>query len=263
MAGNNDGFNLDDMMEIFGEAPAASAVRASEASSLSTAAPVSTISASIPDPEFLTAEEQALLRAYEQRKQERLQRPVPPLPPEPQGSLDHDERRILEDFETARAARRLPPPGQGLVDIEAAENEAFCSMIEETRTIMFSFLVPLIGIKATNNMLNKSVEKARDKAPVVLKDANWQMDGTLREDGSIDAERVLKNIAALAPSTRVDDYLAGLRELVGLRLRAVEAGLGAGAGADLKARLSAARADLVRRPIQDAWVNAFYSRVLA
>ncbi|HTA17276.1 MAG TPA: hypothetical protein VK786_05985 [bacterium] len=147
----------------------------------------------------------------------------------------------------------------------APENEAFCAMRDETRAEMIAFLVPLIGIRATNNMLNKSVEKARSKAPVVLKDANWRMDGTLREDGSVDPERLLKNAVGLPEATRMDEYLAGLRELVGLRIRAVEAGLGAGPCSDMKARLLSIRGGMQKLsvPMQEEWIEAFYSRVLA
>ena len=102
-----------------------------------------------------------------------------------------------------------------LLDIIEAEgeNDAFCAMLDETRKSMFTFLAPLIGIKAATNMLTKTVEKARSKAPVVLKDANWKMDGSLRDDGSVDNERLLKNVASLPAVSRATDYLNGLREL--------------------------------------------------
>jgi hypothetical protein len=158
------------------------------------------------------------------------------------------------------------PPAEPQPPVEfAAENEAFCAMLDETRAEMIGFLVPLIGIRATNNMLNKSVEKARAKAPVVLKDANWRMDGTLREDGSVDPERLLKNAVGLPEATRMDEYLAGLHELVGLRIRAVEAGLGPGPCNDMKARLVAIRGGMQKLsvPMQEEWIEAFYSKVLA
>ena len=78
------------------------------------------------------------------------------------------------------AAAGGPSASDVLLDIEQKENDAFCAMLDETRKSMFTFLAPLIGIKAATNMLTKTVEKARAKAPVVLKDANWKMDGSLR-----------------------------------------------------------------------------------
>lgn len=161
------------------------------------------------------------------------------------------------------AAPAAPPSGEdGLLDIEVPETEAFCAMVDESRKIMFTFLAPLIGIKAATNMLNKTVEKARSKAPVVLKDANWRMDGSLREDGSVDSERLFKNVSGLPAATRVQDFLAGLRELVSLRFKAVEVGLGASTAGDMKAKVLEARGPLVRKPLNEKWVDIFYRRVV-
>lgn len=160
------------------------------------------------------------------------------------------------------AAPAGPKASDVLIDIEQKENDAFCAMLDETRKAMFTFLAPLIGIKASNNMLNKSVEKARAKAPVVLKDANWKMDGTLREDGSVDPERLLKNAASLPAATRVEEYLAGLRELVGLRIKAVEAGLGATTAGEMKNRVLACQAALKQKPIPKEWVEIFFRQVV-
>ncbi len=111
-----------------------------------------------------------------------------------------------------------------LLDVELKENEAFCFMLDETRKAMFTFLAPLIGIKAATNMLNKTVEKARAKAPVVLKDANWKMDGSLRDDGSVDPERLLKNVSSLPAghsggglSDRIEGALLPARQSRGSR----------------------------------------------
>jgi hypothetical protein len=149
-----------------------------------------------------------------------------------------------------------------LLDIEQRENDAFCFMLDETRKAMFTFLAPLIGIKAATNMLNKTVEKARAKAPVVLKDGNWKMDGSLRDDGSVDPERLLKNVSGISAGTRVSDYLAGLRELISLRIKAVEAGLGATTATEMKARVVLSRSHAVEKKINPAWVDLFYRDVV-
>jgi hypothetical protein len=127
---------------------------------------------------------------------------------------------------------------------------------------MFTFLAPLIGIKAATNMLTKTVEKARAKAPVVLKDANWKMDGSLRDDGSVDSERLLKNVGSLAPVGRVAGYLAGLRELVSLRIKAVEAGLGSTTAGEMRNRVLATREHFSNKPWPKEWVALFYSDVV-
>ncbi|HTB23599.1 MAG TPA: hypothetical protein VK914_12960 [bacterium] len=262
MARNDNGFNLDDMMEIFGDATAS----AKPAAAPSTAPP----RAPQPPPpvaaEDLTDDEQALLRAYEKRKQDQRLQDAARRKLEELEVREREERRIIEEFEKEQASKVAAQPVAPLTDIDASENEAFCTMLDETRMVMLAFLVPLIGIKATTNMLNKSVEKARTKAPVVLKDANWQMDGTLREDGSVDPDRLLRNAANLSPPTRVDEYLAGLRELVDLRLKAVEAGLGAGPGETLRAKLRESRVLLRQKlpsPAQATWIDLFFGRVLA
>lgn len=166
----------------------------------------------------------------------------------------------------APAATAPAKPGRSaadiLLDIEQKENDAFCAMLDETRKAMFTFLAPLIGIKASNNMLNKSVEKARAKAPVVLKDANWKMDGSLREDGSVDPERLMKNVASLPAATRVDDYLAGLGELLGIRFKAVEAGLGATTAGEMKNRVLATRDSAGMKKAPADWVEIFFRQVV-
>jgi actin-related protein len=162
----------------------------------------------------------------------------------------------------APAAKAGPSASDVLLDIELKENEAFCLMLDETRKAMFTFLAPLIGIKAANNMLNKSVEKARTKAPIALKDANWRMDGSLRDDGSVDPERLLKNVANLPVATRVNDYLTGFHELVAIRIKAVEAGLGATTSGEMKNRVLATRDVIKTKPIDPRWVELFFTEVV-
>ena len=175
---------------------------------------------------------------------------APGLPPLPGGAPP------------APVSNAAPSAQDILLDIEQKENDAFCAMLDETRKAMFTFLAPLIGIKAATNMLTKTVEKARAKAPVVLKDANWKMDGSLRDDGSVDNERLLKNVGNLAPLGRVVGYLAGLKELVGLRLNAVEAGLGATTAGEMRNRVQATRAHFTGKAWPKEWVDLFYNDVV-
>lgn len=148
-----------------------------------------------------------------------------------------------------------------LIDIEAKELEAFLWMLDETRKAMFTYLAPLIGIKASTNMLSKTVEKARAKAPVLLKDANWKSDGALREDGSVDPERIARNVSALPAASRVDDFLNGLRELVQLRIKTVEAGLGAHTAGELRGRCLELRPKLKEKASPE-WLELFLMHVV-
>lgn len=399
MSRNDDGFNLDDMMEIFGDAMPATPKAPVATASVMAPKPVATPALATED-DGLSADEQALLEAYEKQKQDKRRREdeakkkkdedakrileeyeraqaeakakdererrdreakrqaeLEELKKKEEFKLDaerlaEEERKIIEDFEREAASQKikqeadrkaqeasaqaelqrlaeqqhaetqkreaeeaskeaalqaqaqaqsvgkkdsrllellakaqqdlqaaaLPPlPGGGaeapaakggpkasdvILDVELKENEAFCLMLDETRKAMFTFLAPLIGIKAANNMLNKSVEKARSKAPIVLKDANWRMDGSLRDDGSVDPERLLKNVASLPVATRVDDYLAGFRELVTIRIKAVEAGLGATTSGEMKNRVLATRDGLKSKAIDPRWLELFFSEVV-
>ena len=180
-----------------------------------------------------------------------------------QQDLQHTAPPPLPGMAPIEAAPGASKAGDVLLDIEVKENEAFCFMLDETRKSMFTFLAPLIGIKAATNMLNKTVEKARAKAPIVLKDANWKMDGSLRDDGSVDPERLLKNASTLPAATKVADYLTGLKELCSLRVKAVEAGLGATTANEMKSRVMATRPHAVEKKIQAEWVELFYGEVLA
>jgi hypothetical protein len=150
-----------------------------------------------------------------------------------------------------------------VADIGQPENDAFCAMLEETRKVMLGFLGPLIGVKPALKMLAKSLEKARAKAPEVLRDANWTMDGSLREDGSVDPERLLKNAQALPQEGRVREYLAGMRVLVELRQQAVDAGLGVVIGGRLRKAVAASREAFVGSAMAKEWIDTFYERVAA
>jgi hypothetical protein len=148
------------------------------------------------------------------------------------------------------------------LDIEAKENTAFNYMLDETRKSMFTFLAPMIGIKAATNMLNKTVEKARTNAPILLKDANWKMDGSLREDGSVDSERLLLNVQKIPIASRVDDFINGIHVLVAMRIKSVEAGLGAKASNDMKAKLNELRRNFADKGITAQWIDIFYRNII-
>jgi hypothetical protein len=395
MGKNDDGFSLDDMMEIFGDVGVAPAAAKPSAVATQAPPPAPTPAVSAAIQAELDADELAILAAYEKSKKDqraneeaarrkkeedqrriledferqrkeaearevreraereaKRQRELEELKKKEEFQLNADkmaeeERRIIEEFEKQAAAEKLrqeeekrakeasaqaelqslaekqrqeadkrhseeavkdaeiqaqvaavskkdsrlmellaktqqdlqqaaPPPLPGLpvaaaagasssslLDIELKENEAFCFMLDETRKAMFTFLAPLIGIKAATNMLNKTVEKARAKAPVVLKDANWKMDGSLRDDGSVDPERLLKNVSGLPAGSRAADYISGLRELCSLRIKAVEAGLGATTANEMKTRVLQTRPHAVEKKIPGDWVNIFYHDVLA
>jgi len=164
-----------------------------------------------------------------------------------------------EEPALAPAFTRADLPG----DVESGFNDAFCLMLDETRKVVFSYLAPVIGIKAANTMLSKTLEKARSRSGVMLKDANWRTDGTLRDDGSLDADRLLKNAAGLATDLRRPQYVEAMHEILSLRLQAVEQGLGAPARQELMERLLQLRLrTFVDRGVRAEWVEMFYNEVM-
>jgi hypothetical protein len=161
-----------------------------------------------------------------------------------------------------------PAPAFTRADLEGSEvesgfNDAFCYMLDETRKAVFSYLAPVIGIKAANIMLTKTLEKARSCAAAMLKDANWRTDGTLREDGSLDADRLLKNAISLPPEERSQLYVQAMHEILNLRLQAVGLGLGSSAREELLERLHLLRVrSFVDRGVRPEWITMFYNEVV-
>jgi hypothetical protein len=97
----------------------------------------------------------------------------------------------------------------------------------------------------------------------MLKDANWRTDGTLRDDGSLDADRLLKNAAGLAPELRRPQYVESLHEILSLRLQAVELGMGAPARQELMERLLQLRLrNFADRGLRMDWVEMFFNEVM-
>jgi hypothetical protein len=60
----------------------------------------------------------------------------------------------------------------------------------------------------------------------------------------------------------VVEYLAGLHELMNIRIKAVEAGLGATTAGEMKNRVLACREPLSKKPIPKEWVELFFRDVV-
>jgi hypothetical protein len=182
---------------------------------------------------------------------------LPVLPPLPEEAAAAPSPESPAEPVPAAAAEPMPD------DIESVMNDALCFMFEEARKVFFSYLAPVIGIRPANAMLIKTLEKARAKAPVMLKDANWRSDGTLREDGSLDPERLLKNASGIPLAERPKTYLKAMQEVVGLRLQAVELGLGAKPKAELVERIHGLnKRAFLDKGIRPDWVQLFYQEII-
>jgi hypothetical protein len=117
-----------------------------------------------------------------------------------------------------------------------ADHEFFM-LYDEFRQIIAYELKDLVGDKKTNTMLERTVELARGKYPEIFRNANWDAEGNLLENGSVDSQRIIENKNAIEPQKADIVVDAALSTLLNLRLQAVEKGLGAGLKNKVRAHL--------------------------
>lgn len=120
-----------------------------------------------------------------------------------------------------------PPADEEEIRRIQAEHE-FLMFYDEFRNIIAQELKDLVGEKKTYTMLGRTVELAREKYPMIFRNANWDSAGNLLEDGSVDSQRILENKNSLDPQKGDETLDAALSALLKIRLQAVEKGLGTG-----------------------------------
>lgn len=113
----------------------------------------------------------------------------------------------------------------------------FILLYDEYRAILFRELNDLVGEKKTKTMLERTFELSRSKYPEIFRNANWDSKGNLLDDGSLDSQRMVENKNALDPGKSDLALDVALSHLLGLRLQAIEKGLGAGFKNKVRARL--------------------------
>lgn len=188
--------------------------------------------------------------------------PPPPPPPSPASPIDFNEP-MTPPFMGLTPVSAAPPkeaakgpapavPGQEAAQ-PAAETAApapdpeelkktraeleFLMLYDEFRNIIIYELKDLVGEKKTFTMLTRTVEMAREKYPMIFRNANWNAEGNLLEDGGVDSHRLLENKNAL-DSPKADETMdMALSSLLKLRLQAVEKGLGTGLKNKIRARM--------------------------
>lgn len=145
----------------------------------------------------------------------------------------------------AFTADQLPSREVGMLEkLQRAEelralqrNHEYFMLYDEYRNMMFLELAALVGDKKTKTMLSRTVEMARAKYPDVFKNANWDWEGNLVENGLLDSQRMLEN-KGLLPADRADRLFdEAFAFLLDLRLQAVEKGLGTGMKTKIRARM--------------------------
>jgi hypothetical protein len=106
------------------------------------------------------------------------------------------------------------------------ENE-YLALYDQFRLMIQAELMDLVGEKKSKTMLSRTLEATRNKFPEYFRNANWDPEGNLLEDGSMDLQRLIHNKSLLDP-TRADAVQdLSLKSLLDMRLVAVEKGLGA------------------------------------
>jgi hypothetical protein len=108
---------------------------------------------------------------------------------------------------------------------------------DQFRQIFLDELKDLAGARKTNVMLVKTFEASREKYPAVFRNANWDTDGNLLEDGSLNPQRMLDNKSALDQKQAEIILDTALISLLNLRLLAVEKGLGTEYSVKIRTRM--------------------------
>lgn len=153
-----------------------------------------------------------------------------PEPPAPSVSEEQDTEDFLKrareiEKEFAKKTESSAVTTSAGIILGETEKEAMIRMYEELSSELRLVLLSLTSEKAVNNMMLRSLEKTALIHPV-LKNTNWDSDGKLKENGSIDVERLMKNIKQESGGP-AEKTAAALMELIAVRLKAVKAGMGA------------------------------------
>ncbi len=123
-----------------------------------------------------------------------------------------------------------PAPAGGLEFRDFLDEEILIQIIEafeEIRKVIYADLSPRIGTRPVNNMFLRTLEKAAVKY-TVLKNTNWDSSGKLREDGSINPGKFLKNVDFYSDKIKEIDRETeeALGALLYMRVKSVKLGLG-------------------------------------
>jgi len=119
----------------------------------------------------------------------------------------------------------------------SSEPQDLFSAFDQFRLIFMEELKDSAGPRKTGVMLVKTFEAAREKHPDVFRNANWDANGNLLEDGSLNVQKMLDNKNALDQKQAEIILDTALSFLLNLRLQAIEKGLGEGVASTIRMRL--------------------------
>lgn len=161
-----------------------------------------------------------------------LNLPMPPVPlagppplPVPPPSLPQTPSQVGGLKISHEPAQEVAPPPKKTHQLTDMARLDLLIMFEESRKVISQVVSQLIGSKATLTMLTRTFDKSRAKHQKVFRNVNWKADGSLREDGSLEKDRTLKNLAEFPVTQRSEELIQALADLLSLRLQAIEQGL--------------------------------------
>jgi hypothetical protein len=233
-----------------GKVPSADITKSSKAGSGSAPAagtdtikkkePAAPLAEEKPKSGIITAKAEEVLRAQARADREKAAvaqaaEDIKPLPPM-EHSVDDLIRRAQEIEKNIKKDEV-----RELAFADFLDERTVTEIIEEFNDIKKGFAAELMaGIdkKNVDNMMLRTLEKTA-AGFIILKNTNWDADGKLRADGSIDAERLIKNMSAYKDRIKeVDREIEeSLKALFFMRIRAVKLGLGNGKYEAMKAGL--------------------------
>jgi hypothetical protein len=140
------------------------------------------------------------------------------------------------DVDPAQEAERAQAAQEAELKKLKSEHE-FLMLYDEFRNIILFELKDLVGEKKALTMLARTVELAREQFPDIFRKTNWDPNGNLLEDGSVDPQRVIDNKNAMGFPRGEETLDSALSALLKLRMQAVEKGLGTGLKNKIRARM--------------------------
>lgn len=132
---------------------------------------------------------------------------------------------------------------------------------EEIRRIIEKELIEIIPRRTVLNMLLRTLEKTAINH-LILRNTNFSMDGKIRENGSIDTERLLQNIEKYKTQImEIDKEIENaLRALFNMRMNAIKAGLGQKAFENLKGSILQ-KLNVIKAGYKKAVFNFFMEKI--
>jgi len=186
------------------------------------------------------AEAQAKIKEEAKPKEEQSPEPaVDPLPPMDSENDVDDLIKRAQEIENEMKQEFLENESLKFTDfLNERTLMQVLEVFDEVRKIVEAELSAFIEQKAISHMMLRTLEKTAVSF-IILKNSNWNSGGKLRENGSIDIERVIKNTETYNSQIQELDKEVeeALKTIFYMRIKSVRLGLGKERYAVLKEKL--------------------------